>query len=454
MQKQIATHSDIKADKRRGPRNTCGFTLVELLVVIAIIGMLIALLLPAVQAAREAARRMQCSNHLRQLALALHNHHDVHNRFPTSCTRDQRNLDNAASLVVGQRSAWSYLFQILPFIEQGALYDAILPYYMHGHGGISNAANVANFVGAWDANLNDPPPSIPAAWPALPSPLRISVARTSIASLLCPSDGAGRLFAPGGAGEGGGAVARTNYVSSMGDFSYRWINTPGSVDSNSLTARAVGTRGALAYFGVSTIDAQNLTSIHNDSTIGAITDGTSNTIALSERVVHGVDSTSMRDSVLIDTDALPGNSGGNFAQQRDAFESARLDLCMSRRGQAGEYNTTGMANPQFARRGGRNFLAGWSQFTHFNTIVPPNGPSCIRRDDVADPLFQPPTSYHASGVNGAMADGSVRFFNDNINYLSAGQTLSGVRPSHLGPSNFGVWGALGTRAGMEATGVP
>jgi len=114
-----------------------GFTLVELLVVIAIIGVLVALLLPAVQAAREAARRMQCTNNLKNIALAQHNYHDTYKAFAVSSSWSRRGpggdrMDEAFSEKVG----------LLPFLELQSNYDAtnhrIRPYDAWGWNGVDN----------------------------------------------------------------------------------------------------------------------------------------------------------------------------------------------------------------------------------------------------------------------------------------------------------------------------
>ena len=88
------------------------FTLIELLVVIAIIGVLVALLLPAVQSAREAARRAECKNHLKQLALAMHNYHDAHRRFPSGYIVE---------------TGWGWGTMLLPFIDQRPLFETVRP---------------------------------------------------------------------------------------------------------------------------------------------------------------------------------------------------------------------------------------------------------------------------------------------------------------------------------------
>ncbi len=103
--------------KKLFARKRLAFTLVELLVVIAIIGILVGLLLPAVQQAREAARRMSCSNNLKQLGLSIHNYESTHKRFPAMQT-------GSGTIVAGQqRFAMSGMYSLLPFLEQTALYN-------------------------------------------------------------------------------------------------------------------------------------------------------------------------------------------------------------------------------------------------------------------------------------------------------------------------------------------
>jgi prepilin-type N-terminal cleavage/methylation domain-containing protein/prepilin-type processing-associated H-X9-DG protein len=108
-------------------RLATGFTLIELLVVIAIIGVLIALLLPAVQKVREAANRIQCANNLKQMGLAIHNFHDTYQQFPNMggwwCHGISYNSDGTPHGPKYQQAGWG--FQILPFLEQGPLYNTV-----------------------------------------------------------------------------------------------------------------------------------------------------------------------------------------------------------------------------------------------------------------------------------------------------------------------------------------
>lgn len=135
-------------------KRSTGFTLVELLVVIAIIGVLVALLLPAVQAAREAARRSSCTNNMKQLALACHNYHDVHQKFPMGFFADYRGNWMAAETNgtlhrkdnVKAGAQWSWGARLLPFIENQPMYDA-LGVSSRSAADARNDASVDGFIG-------------------------------------------------------------------------------------------------------------------------------------------------------------------------------------------------------------------------------------------------------------------------------------------------------------------
>src|SRR6187551_2975755 len=100
-----------------------GFTLVELLVVVAIIGMLIVLLLPAVQMAREASRRASCSNNFRQIGTAIHHYLDIHNAFPPGGVSTGEFLVRRSRQQQAQQNFTTWTIQILPFMEQLPVYE-------------------------------------------------------------------------------------------------------------------------------------------------------------------------------------------------------------------------------------------------------------------------------------------------------------------------------------------
>jgi len=228
-----------------------GFTLIELLVVIAIIAVLISLLLPAVQSAREAARRAQCTNNLKQTGLAVHNYISTHDVFPWGCYRQ-----HTASQPTGY--AWTSggsFVALLPFHEQGPLFNALNFNY-----NVFAAGNT-------------------------------TVVATSLSYLHCPSDPSidTRVLNPGGSASLDGPDMVMCY-SSYGGSAGTWFQLP-RYTHEPFQARINQQNGVIIYIGYENVlvapegvfTGKNRGMIR----ISAVTDGTSNTLMYSERA-HGM----------------------------------------------------------------------------------------------------------------------------------------------------------------------
>jgi prepilin-type N-terminal cleavage/methylation domain-containing protein len=220
-----------------------GFTLVELLVVIAIIGVLIALLLPAVQAAREAARRMQCSNKLKQIGIAVHNYHDIHNSLP--CGRPVAPVPT--DLV---RGAWSLFVWILPFIEQSTAYSTLTSHDILEANATGSYNNPTNAAIASDPNVT-------------------TMMRSKYDFLLCPSDAnSSRKTAT--------EIGCTNYVYSSGDYTVNIVN------ATAFDRKNRGPFGIGGWLG-----------------LNAINDGTSNSLFFGERVISQTSGRGIKESYAV-----------------------------------------------------------------------------------------------------------------------------------------------------------
>jgi type II secretory pathway pseudopilin PulG len=336
------------------------------LVVIAIIGILIALPLPAVQAAREAARRMQCSNQLKQLGLALHNYHDTHKTFPPR----KQGTGNP-----GNQGRVSAFIALLPYIEQSAMYNQIM---------------------AGDATH---PPGGPNPW------TRWSAWNNAPATLKCPSDGY----------SGGHEDQSTNYMFSMGD------TVTNNRDANTV-------RGLFA-------DVQGVK-------MAAITDGTSNTIAMSEHLRAEFAATTganlrVKQGTVTSLSGLAANPGTCLGTTNGQFYNSSVTVKGKR---------------------GTRWMDGQAEWVGFTTVLPPNAPSCSAPSNGSGDginTILPPSSNHPGGVVALFADGSTHFISETINTSANynGTPTSLASPTVTqGYSPYGVWGAMGSKDGGEPAG--
>ena len=322
-----------------------GFTLVELLVVIAIIGVLIALLLPAVQAAREAARRMQCSNNQKQWGLALHNYHDTFGAFPKLGNRSVVELTYSAQA------------RLLPFIEGGTIHDQIdfLQPLFEDDGG--------------ESHLNHH---------------YVDLVLILLPFMRCPSDGENHQFQLHSHGGHAHSAVGGNYMVCTGS--------------------GTGTRYDVRFPTDGTFHCQN------NLGLASLTDGTSNTMVLSETLVgaSGNALSGLRD------DVLKGKMIHRYLGEFDTNGPADGDTT------AGfgaivpdsDMNTLSGLPTEWLGRRANCWLVGTAVDTSYNAYQPPNP----RYPDVqAGGIgILSARSNHPGGVNVTFGDGSVRFVNESI----------------------------------------
>jgi len=357
-------------ENRLMTRQKSGFTLIELLVVIAIIAVLISLLLPAVQSAREAARRAQCVNNLKQIGLAIHNYHSTNDALPPA----------GSSHIVGQDVAneWSMKVRILPYMEQQTLYNAcnfMLNPEWSWPGGVD--------VGGWEAS-------------------NMTIRMIRVESFLCPSDlkkgnRNNRVYTWGA----WDASQQSNYCENIGGN--RWFYS--------------GQPNGIAYYHGSSPNngnpqAPNWNEAATRQTIGFtnISDGLSMTAFVSEIVKgDGGSPDNASDGLGMFYNHPNGPQPTGTFPNIVAAELANSRLCDA------------SLSRNFSWRGERWVCQDVGRGGFYSHTSPPNRKSCYYANTLgANPFcyeaISTASSSHPGGVNVLFGDGSVRFIKNSVDY--------------------------------------
>jgi prepilin-type N-terminal cleavage/methylation domain-containing protein/prepilin-type processing-associated H-X9-DG protein len=375
-----------------------GFTLVELLVVITIIGVLIGLLLPAVQAARDAARRMQCCNNQKQIVLAAHNYHNVHQVFP-ACP------GNRGGGPFGVRTTGiSVQGLILPFIEQ-----SVIP----ANFGIDTTGK--SFFISLEQGAGSGQGS-PDAMFMVVKPAFIETVQTKLAIFRCPSDGG------------------NDFTTEFSNVTATSVTSPTPMATcNYMACEGSGTN----YHYDNTVRTDGMFSMKTPIDFSAVTDGSSNTIAFSEAIIGD----GVRGSSATRASDKPDQSNpwtkcayldyGSAGAAKNAWISWSMNSEIPGIKNPADVignDATAFSNADFINDTGffdathTSYWLGWrgyswmmgrSMATGFSNFVTPN-PQHPDWGTAAGVGWFTARSFHAGGVNAALADGSVSFYSNTI----------------------------------------
>jgi prepilin-type processing-associated H-X9-DG protein len=368
------------------------FRPVDLISIIVIILLLMGFLIPSVLASREVSRRSACMNKLRQIGTAMQQYHEKHESLP------------GHKVGPGSGNRISAFTLLLPHLGYQGLYDDIVEQKWQSPSKKEKVDAQGRSVKGADGK-------------DLPSPYC-----KEIPVFLCPADSAR-------SSKNVMDIGFNNYVVSHGD----WIT-----NQNERFTRGPFVPG-------------------NKLTFKDITDGLSNTLAMSERSIASSkrkqpDGAGKTKSTVKESDVIDRTQGNIIIAREDADtedrEKPSIVLCFQK--SSGDI----LINPETLRlnrnRAGTRWSDGLHVYTTMNTILPPNGASCMLNDDDQRPLIAPPSSYHITGVNVLMLDGRVRFVSNNID---CGGDYASKRCVKEGASPFGVWGAMGCINGKASGGI-